>query len=192
MITKICSRCKEEKEIELFKKRRASSDGRDCFCKQCHNSINKEKYDPVKKASYYSKNRDSILSKKQEYQKKNIDKITSYQREYIKNRIKTDVSYALKKALRKRLLCAVRNNHKAGSAVSDLGCTIEELKLYLESKFQPGMSWDNWAKYGWHIDHVVPLSSFDLTDPEQLKKACHYTNLQPLWAKDNLTKGNKV
>jgi hypothetical protein len=84
---------------------------------------------------------------------------------------------------------AVRNNQKAGSAVKDLGCSVDELKLYLSSKFADHMSWDNYGE--WHIDHIVPLSSFDLTNREELLKACHYTNLQPLWAKDNLKKGAK-
>ena len=78
----------------------------------------------------------------------------------------------------------------AGSAVRDLGCTIEELKLYLAAKFQPGMSWENWSFAGWHIDHIRPLASFDLTDSAQFKLAVHYTNLQPLWAKDNFSKGD--
>ena len=75
-------------------------------------------------------------------------------------------------------------------------CKIEkrvaELRDYLESKFQPGMTWDNWTTNGWHIDHIKPLASFDLTDREQFLRACHYTNLQPLWAIDNLKKGSKV
>jgi len=62
----------------------------------------------------------------------------------------------------------------------------------LESKFQPDMNWDNWASDGWHIDHIKPLASFDLTDREQLLIACHYTNLQPLWAKDNIAKSDKI
>ena len=91
-----------------------------------------------------------------------------------------------------RLYNALKNNHKTGSAVKDLGCTIEQFKVYLESKFTKGMNWDNYGLHSWHIDHVKPLSSFDLTDKEQFKKACHYTNLQPLWAKDNLIKSNKI
>ena len=87
---------------------------------------------------------------------------------------------------------ALKGNYKNGSAVKDLGCSIDELKTYLESKFQLGMTWDNWSKDGWHIDHIKPLSSFDLTDKKQLLEACHYTNLQPLWATDNLSKGDKI
>ena len=66
------------------------------------------------------------------------------------------------------------------------------LENNLESKFQSGMTWDNWALDGWHIDHIKPLASFDLTDRNQLLEACNYTNLQPLWAKDNLSKGAKT
>ena len=72
-----------------------------------------------------------------------------------------------------------------------LGCTIGELKIYLEQQFKPGMTWENHIIDGWHIDHIRPLSSFDLTVLEQYKQACHYTNLQPLWAKDNLSKNDK-
>ncbi|MEM4726061.1 MAG: hypothetical protein QXG63_03905 [Nitrososphaerales archaeon] len=77
---------------------------------------------------------------------------------------------------------------KRSSSVKDLGCSLEEFKRYLESKFQPGMTWNNYGKNGWHIDHIKPLCSFDLTDTEQVKLACHYTNLQPLWWSDNLSK----
>jgi hypothetical protein len=98
----------------------------------------------------------------------------------------------IKGNLRNRLNKAINGNYKTGSAVKDLGCSIEDFKLYMESQFQPGMSWDNHTVNGWHIDHIIPLSKFDLTDHEKLKKACHYSNLRPLWAKDNLSKSDKV
>jgi len=90
--------------------------------------------------------------------------------------------------MRNRINSAIKCNQRAGSAVRDLGCTISELKTYLELLFQHGMTWDNWAIDGWHIDHIKPLASFDLTDREQFLQACHYTNLQPLWAENNLRK----
>ena len=105
---------------------------------------------------------------------------------------RNDPVYKLRLLLRNRLLMALKKTYKTGSAVSDLGCSISEFKIYLESKFQPGMTWENWTRDGWHLDHIIPLSSFDFQDEEQFKKAVHYTNLQPLWAHDNLSKGKKV
>jgi hypothetical protein len=125
------------------------------------------------------------------YQKNNLDKVLIYNKSYRKKRETHDVGYKLSNSLRSRLTHAVSNKQKSGSAVRDLGCSIEELRLHLESKFQPGMNWKNYGRSGWHIDHVIPLSSFDLLDRDQLLKACHYTNLQPLWAQDNLIKGAK-
>lgn len=96
--------------------------------------------------------------------------------------------------LRGRLSQAIRNNYKTGSAVKDLGCSIEELKIHLESKFYPNpetgemMTWSNYGRKGWHIDHIKPLCKFDLTSEVQLKEACNFINLQPLWVKDNLEK----
>ena len=115
-----------------------------------------------------------------------------YKKKYEQNRKKIDLSFKLKRNLRTRLWHATKHNWKLGSAVADLGCSIEEFKIYIESLFTGTMSWDNWSKAGWHIDHIIPLSYFDLTDEQQLLKACHFTNLQPLWAKDNLSKGCRI
>jgi hypothetical protein len=99
-----------------------------------------------------------------------------------------DVNYRLTCVLRARLNRAIKCSNKTGSAVRDLGCSIDEFKLHIESKFQSGMTWDNWSKTGWNLDHKEPLGSFNLEDSEQLKKACHYTNLQPMWVKDHKLK----
>lgn len=99
--------------------------------------------------------------------------------------------------LRGRLCNALKGSKKHGSAVRDLGCSIEELKQHLERQFYSHpdtgemMTWENYGKYGWHIDHIIPLVSFNLGNRDQLLKACHYTNLQPLWAIDNLKKGGR-
>jgi hypothetical protein len=112
-------------------------------------------------------------------------------RAYVSFRRATDIQYKLKMALRHRIYLAIKNNQKSGSAVKALGCTVEHLKKHIESLFQPGMNWNNWTYTGWHIDHIKALSTFDLTDTKQFADACHYTNLQPLWWKDNIIKSNK-
>ncbi len=170
--------------------------------KQLHQYPKGLKYCPECKKAYESKwyigNRDQVKRKVTEWSAKNPDqvrkKVTRWNTKnpnYRKHRYSTDPHYKLRQNLRNRLNSAIKDNLKTGSAVRDLGCSISELKAHLESKWQPGMSWENHGQYGWHIDHVVPLASFNLTDREQFLKACHFTNLQPLWAEDNLTKSDR-
>lgn len=121
---------------------------------------------------------------------RNKAKIVAQHNDYCKHRRETDIQYHLAFNLRRRLNVALRKNYKAGSAVSDLGCSMEQFKLYLESKFQAGMTWDNYGKE-WHIDHIRPLANYDLTDRQVFLQLAHYTNLQPLWAADNIRKSNK-
>jgi|APGre2960657373_1045057.scaffolds.fasta_scaffold72064_2 hypothetical protein len=151
------------------------------------NENNKERLKVYKKI-WGEVNKDKLKVQQKTWREDNKDKINNYSN----NRRKTDIQFKLTQNLRARLNSAIKCNYKAGSAVKDLGCTVEQLKQHLESKFQSGMTWDNWALDGWHIDHIKPLASFDLTDRKQLLEACHYTNLQPLWAKDNLSKNDSV
>ena len=149
---------------------------------------NKEKIS-LYRVEYVKKNKTRIQQYTQDYYKKNKEKITKKNVTNVIKRYCSDINYRLKHILRSRLCSAVRNKQKTGSAVRDLGCTIEEFKIYIENKFTEGMSWENYGK--WHLDHIKPLSKFDLTDREQFLQACHYKNMQPLWGIDNLRKGNK-
>lgn len=108
---------------------------------------------------------------------------------YTRERLKNDVIYKITHYLRTRLRLAIKRGMKGGSVVKDLGCSPEQFKEYMESKFSSGMTWDNWSFDGWHLDHIRPLASFDLSDRSQFLAAVHYTNLQPLWRSDNLKKG---
>ena len=104
------------------------------------------------------------------------------------------VNRLLADRLRQRLSKALRGSTRSGSAVRDLGCSIEYLKRQLQSMFKPGMSWDNYGhgKGCWTLDHIIPLSIVDLTDRKQFVLVCHYTNLQPLWFEENISKGNRT
>lgn len=196
-MNKICNKCHLEKERTEFSIRKDSKDGIGTICKSCNQEYCRQHYKTHKEEharkvkEWVDKNRAHKLKKQSEWYHKNKERLLKEEL-FRKRESRKNPTYRLRETLRSRLNQAIIKETKSGSAVLDLGCTIHELKQYLESKFQPGMTWDNWSKTGWHIDHIRPLASFDLTDPEQFKQACHYTNLQPLWAKDNLSKGDKV
>ena len=108
----------------------------------------------------------------------------------MRERIRNDINYRIEKNLRKRLWDAIKGNNKSASTIKLLGCAVEYLKNHLESQFTEGMNWDNYGK--WHIDHIIPCASFDFTDPFQQRECFHFSNLQPLWAEDNLKKGSNL
>jgi hypothetical protein len=157
---------------------------------------NKNSYIKHRKKRSISQKKYNILRKedKREYDKKyrktNKEKIKDNKKKWLDEN-KDNLILKLSRNLRSRIGHIINDEAKAGSAVKDLGCSIEELKLHLEKQFYPNpdtgeeMNWNNRGLYGWHIDHIKPLILFDLTDREQFLKACHYTNLQPLWAKDH-------
>jgi hypothetical protein len=109
---------------------------------------------------------------------------------YLKNKLKTDFNYKLIHTIRVRVKDVLRGHSKSDSTINMLGCTINELWIHLEKQFKQGMTRENHGK--WHIDHIKPCASFDLTKPEEQAKCFHYTNLQPLWASENLAKGSKI
>lgn len=154
---------------------------------------------------YYESNKDIILKKSQEYVKNNSEKTKKYQKEYRDNnkeglreyinqykkeRRENDVIFKLRNNLshRTRQIFKYFNTEKKDKTFDIVGCTPQFLKEHLEVQFVDGMSWDN--RREWHIDHIIPLSS--AKTEEELYKLCHYTNLQPLWAEDNLKKSNKI
>ena len=167
-------------------------------------SNNREKVSAQKKAERtknaeryreYHKNR--YQEKKQEIKVKNNAraKVTKKERnKRDKERKERDPLFKIRGNLRSRLSQAIRTDQKKGSAIKDLGCSMDFFKSYLESLFSPGMSWDNYGRGPdkWNIDHKIPLTAFDLTNRDQLLRACHYTNLQPMWHLLNISKGNKV
>jgi hypothetical protein len=151
---------------------------------------NKEYYqdNKEKRLEYYQNNKEKI----REYYKNNKEKIREHRKKYQKEKYKTDVNHKIRCILRSRIRKAIKNNYKTSSSIELLGCSIQEVREHLESQFKEGMTWDNHSLDGWHIDHIKPCTSFDLSDPEQQKECFHYTNLQPLWAEENISKGAKI
>lgn len=184
---KFCKTCAIEKNIVDFTLNKRSPDGYSRFCKNCAtNKFNK----------YYAIKQIEIKQKQTNYYHKVI-KVTKYEqykercRLKQQNRLKTDVTYKLKRNLRNRLYYALRNKvwKKNTKFSTYIGLeNHEDLKIYLESKFLKGMTWENYGE--WEIDHIIPLDSAKTA--EELFKLCHYTNLQPLLKKDNLIKSNKI
>ena len=110
---------------------------------------------------------------------------------YTKNRRINDEQFREKMLLRRALLRTIRTGFNYKGLKRYFGCSVEELRLHIEGLFQKGMSWNNWSYRGWHLDHKKPLAKFDLTKEKDKLEAFHFTNLQPLWAQDNIKKGMK-
>lgn len=198
MITKICKKCETVKKLEEFISNKTCKFGVTNTCKICNSKRrhlnylqNKNKVLQQSK-TYYENNKKEVLSRMQDYYCTNKEKIVKRTTKYQTNRRKIDTFYKAKTDIRALIRDSFRRTkHKKNSKTVDiLGCTIEQLKQHLEAKFQPGMTWDNHSQNGWHIDHIIPIST--AKTPEDIIRLNHYTNLQPLWAADNLKKSNKI
>ena len=121
------------------------------------------------------------------------DLAKKYAREYARKKAKTDPIWRARKVMRTRIGAAIIRGGgvKSQKTMQLVGCDVQSLRLHLEKQFKPGMTWENYGKFGWHIDHIKPCSAFDLTDPAQAEECFHFTNLQPLWAFENLSKGGR-
>ena len=142
----------------------------------------------------YLKYKEKYIQMNKKWYIKNKHKMAKYYKEKQRYLYKTDPNHKLKALLRTRIYSAIKSvdTKKSIKTQKLIGCTIEQLRNHLESQFQSGMNWDNYGAHGWHIDHIIPCASFDLTKVEEQQKCFHYTNLQPLWAVDNLKKSTKI
>lgn len=140
--------------------------------------------------AYRDANRERLNAWQSEYQSANWERIKLYQAKYSAARYKNDPLYALSRLVRRRMSIVLRERGFAKESRSSqmLGCDYEALMTHLEAKFSEGMCWENRGE--WHIDHIIPLAS--AKTEKELLALCHYTNLQPLWAEDNLAKGARL
>jgi hypothetical protein len=193
METKICSKCGFEKSLTEFYVSIKSKDGRRPRCKHClnteskkYNEKNKEKIIRIKQ-KYVENNKEKVKKTKKDW----FDKNPNYRNDWVINKYKNDFLFRLINIMRARtrLFFKNKNTKKNNNTFEIIGCSPEYLKEYIEKKFTEGMNWDLFGSHI-HIDHIIPLSSANTE--EEMYKLCHYTNLQPLWAKDNLKKSNKI
>ena len=193
--SKYCKPCKNKKDKINYLKHKQKYNERN----KKYYSINKEKISNSLKNQ--RKNNDFILKEREhskKWREKNVEKIKNSRKQYfqknkqviaekIKLKTHSDINFRLTRNLRSRIWHAVKKGNKKENFEELIGCKIEELKIYLESKFYSDMSWENYGKV-WHIDHIKPCCLFDMTDKQQRLQCFNYTNLQPLLVQENLSK----
>lgn len=218
MESKVCSKCKQEKKVCEFGNSKSSKDGLLYCCKKCNNkrSVEYRKNNPEKvleitrnwtaknpewvynrHKKWRDENRELTNKIKRDWLNKNPEKRKQYRENYKsrkheqrKERRNSDPVFNLINRVRCRIwkYLTILNISKTNKTFEIVGCSPQFLKEHLEKQFVDGMTWENRSE--WHIDHKIPLSS--AKTEEELYKLCHYTNLQPLWAEENLKKSNKI
>lgn len=199
-----CIKCRKFLELSEFHKRGKNKNGDQIYrndCKECFiKSIDRGKALEYAK-KYRIENREKQLASQKKYRAKNKDKTSEYNKinkEASRRRVKEWISrnkdnemYASKKSIRDAVRRGFKNINtpKARKTEEILGCSFEFFRSHIESMFLDGMSWSNHGYYGWHLDHIIPISSAKTL--EDINKLSHYTNFQPLWWIDNLRKSNK-
>jgi hypothetical protein len=191
---KQCKKCNLEKSITEFCTRKGEIDGKHRYCKSCLNQNFKTYYHTSgrKKSVYYKTYREQNKEYFNQYCYNHYHTKKELYREWERNRLKTNPSFRIKKSIMALLNFHLKKNneYKNKHTIEYLGCSIDEYRKYIELKFTPEMSWENYGDY-WEIDHIKPISSFNLNNPEELAKCFYYENTQPLYWKDNLYKSNK-
>lgn len=142
---------------------------------------------------YYAENREKIKQNVALWAKNNPEKRKAQARKVMAKKLST-INGHLTSTIKGSIYKALKENKKRRRWETLVGYTIEQLKQHLEKQFKEGMTWNNYGKYGWHIDHIIPISAFNFEKPEDddFKRCWALKNLQPLWAKENLIKQNKI
>jgi len=194
---KLCTYCKKQKDTTEFHKSQREPDGLQCWCKSCRKMTNAEHYKRnaekilARNAEWYKNNTQKRLRSCRAWEKRNPDKMRALwcrQHKKWKKTIRCRLNQSIKGSIWKSL-----KSNKAGRPWESLvGYTVVQLKKHLERLFVEGMAWDNYGK--WHIDHKIPKSVFNFSKPEDLdfKRCWALENLQPLWARDNINKRDKL
>lgn len=208
---KQCSKCVNFLPRDNFSKDNSKADGLYTVCKSCKKEYRKHYYAKTaarakrEASAWYYENRDFAKERGSKYYEKNIEEIKKRRKErywrdpesaklsvkeYNRERARRDPVFRMSCRCKKRIWAALNEGGytKRSRSFDIIGCTPEYLAYHLEQQFSQGMTWSNYGD--WHIDHKVPLASADTED--EVIRLCHYTNLQPLWAKENISKGARI
>jgi len=203
ILEKFCAKCKTRKSVTLFYKNKAKEDGFQTQCKICMKKTNSKSYKKhktqrdIKNMQYNRSEKGKQYRRKwaynkyhsdEQHRKKIIQRAVAYERLKLKN----DTEFKIKHTLRNRLRKAVKSQSafKHDKTMTLVGCSVSFLRNYLQQKFKEGMTWENHGQ--WHIDHIKPCASFNLNNESEQKECFHYSNLQPLWASENIIKGSRI
>lgn len=177
-----CSRCGEMRELTEFSPSKQNKDGLASVCKPCRREMAK---------IYWSHNKVRQSLKHAQKRRVNGESVRRYFRAYQKRRREANFQWRFRVNLRSRIAKALRRNPKSARTVVLIGCSIVQLREHLERQFRHGMTWENYGPV-WHVDHIRPCVSFDFSSPAQQRECFHFTNLQPLFAAENLRKAAKL
>jgi hypothetical protein len=202
-MTKVCKKCGLEKDLSEFPVCGENPSWIMGTCKDCkrlkdneysrrRNAKDRDKVN-TRNAQWAVENREQDLERRKKYNREHRVELRAWHREHQRKLRATDVAYRIECALRARVHNALHGVGKADRTMALMGCSSEQVRSHLERMFRPGMTWENYGgRDGWQIDHVVPCASFDLSRPEEQRRCFHYTNLQPLWAEENMSKGARI
>jgi hypothetical protein len=188
---KRCTKCNVIKSFKDYIPQKVGFMRLKSQCKECDLKYDKNYQEKTNFRSKRDKT-DKVKQYRKKYIAENIDWWRKYEREYRYERRKEDMFFKIKGNISGRLSDLINKRNLSTNTTELIGCNRETFINHIEKQFTEGMDWENYGLKGWHVDHIIPLSSFDLTIESEVKKACHYTNLQPLWWQDNLEKSNKV
>ena len=199
---KTCKKCKKLKDLSEFVTRRQNlKTGLKTYigsaCKKCHRRRDRERKtarraDPEWRKKRNAQKRASRLRKKMgiKLSLQTYHEIKTNRRNYKYKRYHTDPNFRLLRILGARVLAALKGKNKSARTVKLIGISVDGCRQHIEAQFVEGMSWENYAE--WHVDHIVPCASFDLSDDQEQRLCFHYTNLEPLWGPDNMGKGATI
>lgn len=210
---KVCYKCKETRTLAEFGNLKSSKDGKRYDCNHCRREYREANREQIKEKqrNYFEQNKSELLQKNKIYRESNIEKINEQRKEYrnreevklhiqeknkeylpircvkVTERRKTDLNFQISEVLRSKVHKMLHG--QATSYQNLIGCDIDFFKKWIEFRFSNEMSWTNFGTY-WHIDHIIPINAFNFRNENDKRICFHWTNLQPLEAKANMSKSD--